>query len=111
MISKVSASVVTGASTGVGAALSKRLLANGWKVAMIARSQDKMQTIVDSNPNFKQNACVISADLCDSAQCENAYNQASKWYVIERVVILFASFFSDSVFYIKRIRILTSILR
>ena len=73
---------MTGASSGIGLALSKRLLNDGWKVAMIARSKDKMDTEIKQNDAFAKNAFIIPADLSDATQCQYAYNMASEWSVL-----------------------------
>ena len=74
------ASVVTGASSGIGAALSKRLLNDGWKVAMISRSIDKMENLI-SNHEQRNNAIIIGADLSDSTECKNACQKVSEWLI------------------------------
>ena len=37
--------IVTGASSGVGAALVKHYVGKGWKVAALARSEDKLKAV------------------------------------------------------------------
>ena len=82
MASRILTSVVTGASGGLGGALSKRLLQDGWHVAMIARSKDKMKSIVDSLATDSSNrSCIIGADLMDPKQCKSAHEEAVEWYV------------------------------
>lgn len=53
--------LVTGASSGIGEAITKYLLSSGANVVMVARSVDKMNQIASSN--WKGEAFVCSADL------------------------------------------------
>jgi len=41
---------LTGASSGIGEALIANLVANGWRVAISARSEDKLKTLADQYP-------------------------------------------------------------
>lgn len=63
--------VVTGASSGIGKAIAKYLLDAGAKVAMLARSLNKLEsTIAEFNTD---NAMAISCDVANSEQIKNAY--------------------------------------
>ena len=74
-------SVITGPSSGIGAALSKRLLNDGWKVGMVSRSIDKMENLI-LNDKQRENAKIIGADLSDSNECKYACKQISDWLMI-----------------------------
>jgi NADP-dependent 3-hydroxy acid dehydrogenase YdfG len=39
--------LITGASTGIGAATARQAVAGGWRVALAARSEDKLEQLVD----------------------------------------------------------------
>ena len=56
--------VISGASDGIGAALSKLLIKNGWKVIAISRSKEKLSklknTIKVNKDNFKPYACNVT---------------------------------------------------
>lgn len=41
---------ITGASTGIGAALALRLVADGWTVAVTARSEEKLEALAATHP-------------------------------------------------------------
>ncbi len=39
---------ITGASSGIGAATARLAVAQGWQVGLFARSEDKLDALVDS---------------------------------------------------------------
>ena len=43
--------LVTGASRGIGRALAERLVAEGWLVAVLARSADALAALADEHPD------------------------------------------------------------
>lgn len=51
--------IVTGASSGIGAATARRFGREGAKVVLVSRSQDKLQEVAEGIPNAK----VIAADV------------------------------------------------
>ena len=53
--------LVTGASSGIGEAITKHLLSSGANVVMVARSVEKMNKIASNN--WKGEAFVCNADL------------------------------------------------
>jgi len=55
--------VVTGASSGIGAATTRRLIAEGWRVTAVARRRDRLEELA------AQTGCdVLVADITDAAQ-------------------------------------------
>ena len=56
----MSTAIITGASSGIGEAASKRLLQDGWNVILISRSTDKMQDIVKGYDKYKIIPCDLS---------------------------------------------------
>mmetsp|Transcript_107238 Transcript_107238/g.130851 ORF Transcript_107238/g.130851 Transcript_107238/m.130851 type:complete len:258 (+) Transcript_107238:108-881(+) len=70
-------SVVTGASSGIGAELSLNLLKNGYKVVMISRSYNKMKEIIPKE--YMDNTHVIKCDLTNDLDCLNACNNANEY--------------------------------
>lgn len=69
--------VVTGASSGIGAALCRHLLANDWEVCMVARSKDKMEAIASVYPSYLSK--ILVADLSDNKQTIAACKEILLW--------------------------------
>ncbi|WP_372421886.1 SDR family oxidoreductase [Salinarimonas chemoclinalis] len=60
--------VVTGASTGIGAATARRAVEAGWRVALAARSTDKLATLAEELG--AERATTIPCDVSDYADQE-----------------------------------------
>lgn len=58
--------VVTGASSGIGAATAKRLAASGAKVAVLARRADRLEKLVAEIENAGGTALAIAIDVTDA---------------------------------------------
>ncbi len=58
---------ITGASSGIGAAAAKRLAADGWRVAITARSEDKLNALAAENDLLK----AYAGDVTDLAQMKD----------------------------------------
>jgi NAD(P)-dependent dehydrogenase (short-subunit alcohol dehydrogenase family) len=78
MASKLSgtAALVTGASSGIGAATARRLAEEGASVTLVARRQDRLQTLGAEIENSGGTALVVEADITDRTQAEAAAQQA-----------------------------------
>ncbi|WP_380057837.1 SDR family oxidoreductase [Falsihalocynthiibacter sp. SS001] len=63
--------IVTGASGGLGALTAELFLKNGWRVGMIARSQDKLEEVA----NGAENAVLLPCDVTNEDQVVNAFDQ------------------------------------
>ncbi|MFG2041693.1 SDR family NAD(P)-dependent oxidoreductase [Dactylosporangium sp. NPDC048998] len=63
--------VVTGASSGVGAALAEDLLARGYRVTLVARRAHRLATLVDRYPDL---TVAVAADMADPATARTAYD-------------------------------------
>jgi NADP-dependent 3-hydroxy acid dehydrogenase YdfG len=60
--------LITGASTGIGAATARLLVGHGWRVALAARSTDRLETLA-TELGGPDRALAVSADVTDwSAQ-------------------------------------------
>lgn len=65
--------VVTGASSGIGLCVARRLLARGESVVVVARRADRLQALYGAEPNAR----VVAVDLEEPEACE-AVAQAVK---------------------------------
>jgi NAD(P)-dependent dehydrogenase (short-subunit alcohol dehydrogenase family) len=63
--------VVTGASEGIGKAVSFALLSAGNSVVMVSRSIDKLRRALDEFGQNEQRAFLISADVTNALEVEN----------------------------------------
>ena len=58
--------IVTGGSTGIGAAIAERFLADGAKVCVWGQSQERLDAITRKLPKL---AAAISVDVADGDEC------------------------------------------
>jgi uncharacterized protein len=58
----VSTAIVTGASSGIGEATARRLGADGWRVLLVARREDRLEALANELPD----ASYVAADLTDA---------------------------------------------
>ena len=65
--------LVTGASSGIGAATAQKFLSNGWNVVLLARRLEKLETVAQG----RKSACVIACDVTDEASVIAAFAQAA----------------------------------
>jgi NADP-dependent 3-hydroxy acid dehydrogenase YdfG len=61
--------LITGASSGIGAATAREAVAQGWNVALVARSADKLKTLAEE---LGDRALAIEGDVTDLAAVEDA---------------------------------------
>ncbi|KRE78280.1 SDR family NAD(P)-dependent oxidoreductase [Arthrobacter sp. Soil763] len=64
--------IVTGASSGIGAATARSLARHGASVAVVARRKDRLDTLVSDIEAAGGTALAIEADITDRAQAEQA---------------------------------------
>ena len=61
--------VITGASSGIGAAFARALAARGYDLALVARRQDRLRQLADDlSSRFAVNCTVLGADLSHDAE-------------------------------------------
>jgi NADP-dependent 3-hydroxy acid dehydrogenase YdfG len=70
------AALVTGASSGIGAATAKALAAQGAAVALLARRADRLQEVQAEIESDGGTAFVVAADVTDAEQVSEAVHRA-----------------------------------
>ena len=71
--------VITGASSGIGAAVAINLIKDGWNVCMIARSYDKMKNITEKYKNLNNHVKIIQCDALKPSQIISSCKQIKLW--------------------------------
>ncbi|MEC8903685.1 MAG: SDR family oxidoreductase [Pseudomonadota bacterium] len=69
---------ITGASSGIGEETAKQLVNNGFNVALLARSEDKLRALVEELGN--DNAFAVKADVSDFNELDKAFKQVSEHF-------------------------------
>ncbi len=68
--------LVTGASSGIGAATALKFLSEGWNVTLLARRLGKLDVVADGHDN----ALSIACDVTNEAQVVQSFAQAAKQF-------------------------------
>ncbi len=73
--------IVTGASSGIGEAIARKLANNDYQVVLVARNKEKLAKITDEiNKESPQMAAYFQVDVSDKTQVESMINQVKKDY-------------------------------
>jgi short-subunit dehydrogenase len=84
--------LVTGASSGIGAATARRLAAEGFVVIMVARREDRLKALIDEIQAGGGSACHITADLTSESACQLVFDQVTATFGSADVVVNNAGF-------------------
>jgi NADP-dependent 3-hydroxy acid dehydrogenase YdfG len=68
--------LVTGASSGIGAATARLLATHGAAVTLVARRRDRLEALASEIDNAGGTALVVAADITDRTQAEPAVQEA-----------------------------------
>jgi len=72
--------IVTGASEGIGRSVCLRLAADGAKLSLAARNQDRLYQLKDQVKEMGTEALVVPTDVSDPQQCKNLVDKTvKKW--------------------------------
>lgn len=85
--------VVTGGSTGIGAATCEALVHNGVKVAVVARDRDRIDQLVARLTESRGEAVGISADCTSAQQMERMAQEAEERLGPADILVAFAGGF------------------
>ena len=72
--------IVTGASSGLGATLAERLVAEGASVVGVGRNSERLHALCDTLASTGDNITAVLADLADPGQCASAVAAAIDHY-------------------------------
>jgi len=78
---------ITGASSGIGEETARQLVGKGFKVALLARSEDKLKALVDELG--EDNAYAVKADVSNFDEVEKAFKDVNKHF--DRIDGIFAN--------------------
>lgn len=70
--------LITGASSGIGAATALRLAQDGMRVILVARRQDRLESLVDDIRSRHGEAAFIRADLTSLEERESVFDQVTR---------------------------------
>ncbi len=73
---KGKACIVTGASSGIGLAIARRLAQGGVKLCLVARSEDKLRAIADDLRNDGEKPLIAPADVAQEEPVRRAVQSA-----------------------------------
>jgi len=78
--------LITGASSGIGKSLSRKLCENGYHCILAARSEEKLQHLAESIRDDGHECSAIIADVGDESSVDALFEQSSKIGTVSLVV-------------------------
>ncbi|MFD9669737.1 SDR family oxidoreductase [Rhodococcus sp. NPDC059968] len=94
--------VITGASSGIGAATARQLAARGAAVGLIARRNDKLVAIADEITTHGGTAIAIAADVTDATTIEEAATRVQRELGTTSILFNNAGIMLPAAFELKR---------
>ncbi len=79
--------IVTGASSGIGEAVAREFAANGSKVMLAARSEEKLAEIVKEIKGKNHEASFVRTDVTKEADCKNLVEKTVEKYGTVNILI------------------------
>jgi short-subunit dehydrogenase len=90
--------IITGASSGIGEAAAREFAANGSRVVLAARSEERLVTIVDDLKQKGQEAFYVVTDVAVEADCRNLVEKTVEKYGTVNILVNNAGISMRSVF-------------
>jgi uncharacterized protein len=72
--------VITGASSGIGAATARKLASQGLRVILVARRQERLEVLADEIRDSGGQAEILPADLSEEAERQRVYSRVEAEY-------------------------------
>jgi short-subunit dehydrogenase len=79
--------IVTGASSGIGEAIAREFAANGSKVMLAARSEEKLASIVNELREKRLEANYIKTDVTSEEECRNLVEKTVEKYGTVNILV------------------------
>jgi short-subunit dehydrogenase len=79
--------VITGASSGIGAATARKLADQGLHVVLVARRRERLEQLASEIRRSNGNADLISADLSEESERQRVYNLVESEYGQTQVLV------------------------
>jgi short-subunit dehydrogenase len=102
--------IITGASSGIGAATAREFAANGSKVMLAARSEEKLTALVEEIKALKQEASYIVTDVKLEEDCRNLVRKTIEKYGTVNILINNAGISMRAVFDDVNLKVLHNLM-